>query len=108
MKLANPFPLAVRLLFIDCHACWECGQNGQKSGGLELHHIWGRISSSALNAAVLCKKCHERMNHNREEHHRLLRKTIHYLHSIGYKLLPIDLTFLEVVKTDLRGFSLMR
>ena len=106
MKLANPFPLSVRLLFADCHSCWECGKNGQHVGGLELHHIWGRISGSALNAAVLCKKCHEHMNHNRDEHHRLLRKTINFLLRQKYKLLPVDHAFLDMVITDLRGFTL--
>lgn len=106
MQLANPFPQSVRELFRDCWRCWECDQNGQQVGGLELHHIWGRISSSALNAAVLCKKCHEKMSHNREEHHRLLRKTIQYLWKRRYKLLPRDEEFLTCVQNDLRGFTL--
>ena len=106
MQLANPFPQSVRLLFIDCYACWECGENGQRHGGLELHHIWGRISGSALNAAVLCKKCHDEIAHNHETHHRLLRKTIHFLHSLGYKLHARDDEFLTCVQGDLRGFVL--
>lgn len=106
MKLSNPFPLRVRLLFIDTHACWECGRNGNGRGGMELHHIWGRISGSALNAAPLCKVCHDGIAHNQETHRRLLRKTIAFLLGQHYKLEPADNQFLDMVTTDLQGFTL--
>lgn len=106
MKLSNPFLLEVRLLFLYITYCWECGSNGQDCGGLELHHIWGRISGSALNAAPLCKCCHDKVTHNQSEHHRLLRKTITFLHTQRYKLVNRDIHFLDMVKTDLRYFSL--
>lgn len=100
MKLANPFPSFVRELFRDQWACWWCGSNGSDCGGLELNHIYGRISGSALNASLLCKCCHAKVVHNREEHRDLLRKAITYLTSIGYKLRPVDDEFLYMVKTD--------
>jgi len=106
MKLDNPFPLEVRLLYLYNYACWECGQNGSRSGGLELHHIWGRISASALNSAPLCKLCHVHILHTQEEHLRLFKKTINYLSKEKYKLLRIDEDFLEIIKNDLRVFKL--
>lgn len=105
MILNNPFPLQVRLLYLyNNYECWECGSNGQYQGGIELHHIWGRISASALNSAPLCKECHSHVHHSREEHQRLLRKTIRFLVSQGYKLNDIDNQFLEAVQNDLQGF----
>lgn len=107
MKLRNPFPDEVRLLYLyNCFECWICGGNGSQSGGIELHHIWGRISGSALNSAPLCKACHARVGHTREEHQMLLRKTIKFLLSEGYKLTKVDDDFLEMVKEDLRGFTI--
>lgn len=49
MHLDNPFSKETRELFRDVWVCWECGQNGQETGGLELHHITGRDSDSAYN-----------------------------------------------------------
>lgn len=106
MYLKNPFPLEVRLLYLyNSYECWDCGGNGSNSGGIELHHIWGRISASALNSAPMCKECHNKIGHTREEHQRLLRKTIYFLSSQGYKLKPIDDEFLETVQNDLLGFT---
>ena len=105
MNLSHPFPQRVRLLFLYEHRCWECGRNGSTSGGLELHHIWGRVSGAALNAAPLCHECHERVLHTRDEHLKYLRITIDFLSTSGYVLCPTDHHFLELVKTDLRGFT---
>lgn len=79
MKLENPFSNETRLLFADAWMCWECGSNGNKRGGLELHHITGRDSSSPFNAAVLCKVCHEKVGHTDEEEKYYFAKTIAYL-----------------------------
>lgn len=108
MDLKNPFPPSVRYLFLYKHECWECGKNGSTTGGLELHHIWGRVSSSALNAAPLCHMCHERVGHTREEHQRYLRKTVLFISCEGYKLREKDDEFLALtcVQDDLRGFTL--
>lgn len=74
---------------------------------MELHHIWGRISDSALNAAPLCRKCHDLVTHKPEEHRALLKKTIRFLKGEQYKLVGRDLKFLflERVRKELAGFK---
>jgi hypothetical protein len=108
MKLDNPFSSETRHLYLYSYACWECGSNGQTRGGLELHHIYGRVSSSALNSAPLCKVCHNRVGHGREEQQKYLRITIEFLAKEKYKLKPEDDQFLEYLSTtgELRGFHL--
>lgn len=81
MFLNNPFPLRVKVLFMDCHACFLCGVNYP----LEIHHIFGRSSSCAFNAIVLCKECHSHIGHTQEEHKRLTIKTIVFLLDQNYK-----------------------
>lgn len=108
MKLDHPFSNETRHLYLGVWRCWECGSNGQTRGGLELHHIFGRVSSSALNSAPLCKVCHNKIGHSREEQQKYLRLTIEYLVSIHYKLKPEDDAFLVELSTsgELRGFTL--
>lgn len=105
MELRKPFPLNVRLLYLyNNYECWECGGNGSSGGGgIELHHIYGRISASVLNSAPLCHTCHSKVLHTYEEHQRYLQKTIRFMLSQGYILTPIDNLFLETVKNDLLG-----
>ena len=96
--------MEVRLLYLyNNYECWECGTNGSASGGIELHHIYGRISASALNSAPLCHGCHSKVGHSYEEHQRYLQKTIRFLLSQGYQLTDDDNVFLETVKKDLLG-----
>lgn len=106
MKLDNPFPLEVRSLFMYCYKCWICEENGQRCGGLELHHIWGRVSGSAFNAAVLCKRCHEHVKHNQEEHLKLFRRTVQFLSAeseyTGFKPGLLDDAFFRYVWNDIR------
>lgn len=105
MKLANPFPDEVRVLFIDVYWCFKCGRSDR---GLELHHIWGRISGSALNACPLCTHCHAEILHTPEVHRELFRLTISFLTEIKYKLKAVDEVFLTLVKNDLAGlFSVL-
>ncbi len=99
MHLRNNFPDSVRLLFIDDWECFMCGQNGTQSGGLELHHIIGRGSCSALNAAILCNKCHRKIGHSFEEERDLLSKTIKFLLVRDYKLTKEDKEFYESERT---------
>lgn len=106
MILRNPFPPEVRLLFLYSYECWECGRNGNTSGGMELHHIYGRISSSALNAAPLCRECHAGVLHLQDEHRRLMRKTMQFLLANQYKLSPTDELFLLAVQNDLQDFKI--
>lgn len=104
MNLQNPFSLEVRNLFIDVWSCYECGQNGQSSGGLALHHIWGRISGSACNAAVLCTFCHERVTGALEERLRYFRRTFEFLLHLRqcgvFKWGPVDEEFVKLVYPD--------
>ncbi len=103
MNLANPFPPEVRLLFLYVYSCWECGRSDR---GLELHHIWGRISRSALNAAPLCMECHHHILHDKETHRRLFKKTIDFLALIDYRTVKADADFLDIptVHKELDGF----
>lgn len=95
MFLKNPFSLDTRYLFFGVWSCWICGQNGSQRGGLELHHIMGRNSDSPLNASLVCKVCHEKLNHNQEEEQMLFFKTMRYLKSIHYQLTSQDMYFME-------------
>lgn len=65
MKLDNPFPQRVRLLYLYVYSCFGCGRSDR---GLELHHIFGRDYAAAFNACPLCKICHEKIAHNHDEH----------------------------------------
>jgi hypothetical protein len=101
MKLSNPFSEETRLLFLYETACWDCGRC---NNGLELHHNYGRISGSPLNAVLLCHTCHERIQKTQEQRHEHLRKSIRFLQVQGYTLTKKDDLFLELIKNDLRGF----
>ena len=91
MKLRNPFPREVRLLYLYNYKCFNCGSNEM----LELHHIMGRISDSAFNACPLCHKCHDKVTHSREEHTHFFRTNFEYLLREGYSPTPNDYAFLE-------------
>ena len=105
MKLQFDFPIEVRNLFIDCFSCWECGQNGSQTGGLQLHHIWGRVSCSALNGAILCARCHEKVTHSVQEHRRYFLQTYAFLlnlaHSGLFKWGITEDSFVELVWQDI-------
>lgn len=76
MQLKNPFPPSVRNWFLYTYACMDCGQSDR---GLEIHHIVGRSSASALNAIPLCIECHSHCGHSFEEQARYFSKAIHFL-----------------------------
>lgn len=95
MKLQNPFPQTVRLLYLDWWECFMCGENGQRSGGLEIHHILGRVSSCAFNSSCLCKKCHAHVGHSENEHRRIFLRTMQFLFSRHYQPTKQDLDFFE-------------
>lgn len=90
MKLRNPFPQDVRLEYLYRYDCDLCGSNQM----LELHHITGRDSNSILNASLLCHKCHETMNHSREEEKRLYEANRCHIERIGRQLTEYDMQFL--------------
>lgn len=95
MKLDNPFPQEVRLFYLGCWTCWICGGNGQDCGGLEIHHILGRVSSSIFNSCCLCKHCHAHIGHSQEEEQMLFAKTFKWVYNLGYKVREVDEEFLE-------------
>jgi len=95
MKLAFPFSFEVRLLYLNCWKCWLCGENGQRKGGLEIHHILGRISDSAFNSSCLCKECHSHMGHSQEEECKLFLITLKYLYDMKYQPCEKDYDFLN-------------
>ncbi len=98
MNLSNPFPQRVRLLYLYRYDCDICGRNGQSRGGLAIHHIFGRVSGSALNSSLLCGVCHGHMGHNREEQAMLLRKTLIFLAKSHYETTEEDQKFWESIK----------
>ena len=95
MRLQFPFPERVRNLYLYCYACFQCGRNGNGVGGLELHHVYGRISDSAFNAAVLCKLCHEHICNSDDEHQRLYAENLRWLSEAGYEPTEHDWEFLR-------------
>lgn len=95
MKLKHPFSVDVRELWRDCWECMECGFNGNGSGGLELHHICGRVSGSALNSCLLCKRCHAKCGHSVDEEQRYFARVINYLSNQNYKLNDLDMEFMS-------------
>lgn len=103
MELKHPFNDFVRAQFIDAQYCWICGRN--VNAGLELHHIFGRVSHSAYNAAPLCLKCHDEVTHSFEEHRDLFLKTYEHLKRINYYpsvlLRREDLRFIDYVEAEL-------
>lgn len=85
MKLQNEFTTKTRQLFMDAWRCFDCGSNGNKRGGLSLHHITGRDSNSPFNAAPLCGICHEKVGHTDEEEKFYFANTIAHLIEQGFK-----------------------
>src|ERR1035437_836633 len=110
MKLNNPFPDEVRWLFAGVWKCWLGGCNGQDRGGLEIHHIYGRVSDSAFNASVLCGKCHGHVGHSLEEHRGLFLTTLHYLRDLAnrgiFQVSPKDVAFLRYIGDDIKEIDL--
>ena len=95
MNLNNPFPMYVRLLYLGWWKCFLCGGNGSDCGGLEIHHVLGRISDVAFNSSCLCKKCHATVGHTQEEHRLIFGKFLEFAHAIRYSPNEEDLLFLE-------------
>ena len=95
MRLRHNFTTNTRELVRDIQwTCGECGGNGQGKGGISLHHICSRISSSPLGAIPLCGFCHSKVGHGEEERIKYLTKTLIYLRSQHYKFMPADHAFI--------------
>jgi hypothetical protein len=103
MKLSNSFSDRTRQLFAFTWVCWKCGGNGQSSGGLEIHHILGRCSASALNASVLCKECHAHVGHSVEEEQELIAINVQFLGINDYQ--PIEEDYEFIIKNAKRIFA---
>lgn len=103
MLLSNPFPLEVRLLYLGHWRCFLCGSNGWERGGLEIHHILGRISGSAFNSSCLCNYCHSHMGHSQEENRKIFLKTLEFLFNKEYIIKEEDIVFLRENEKELIG-----
>lgn len=95
MELRNKFSDRVRLLWLDCWECQICKGNGTQSGGLELHHIIGRDSNSALNACLVCKGCHQTLGHSEKEEIQLFVEVLAYYYNQDAHLTKEDLLFID-------------
>jgi hypothetical protein len=97
MKLMNEFTPETRVLFSWTFECWWCTQNHVDS----LHHILGRVSSSALNAAPINNlSCH--IGNGKlstfQIKSKFLKKTLNYLLENNYKLTKKDREFMKKYK----------
>lgn len=91
MNLKNPFSMKTREIWIGWYRCLKCGSNQN----LELHHITGRDSSSALNSCPLCHACHEQINHSRDTERKLFAKVVRILVAKRYNLKQKDIDFMR-------------
>lgn len=92
MNLKFPFSSETRHIYLYEYSCWLCGRSNR---GLELHHIYGRVSASPYNASVVCMECHSHMGHSQTEQESILKLAVLFLASAGYEPNSIDIGFLE-------------
>ena len=90
--MRNEFPPEVKEIFYRSRYCLKCGRVDRP---IEIHHIVGRDSNSALNACRLCDTCHEHIKHTNKYECMLFNITTKYLVSQGYHLIDKDYKFLE-------------
>ena len=95
MKLQNPFPNKVRLLYTGHWSCFLCGSNGWNRGGLELHHILGRVSDSAFNSSCICGYCHRGIGHTQKEHQKIFYQTAQFLKKVLFRPEEGDIKFIK-------------
>ncbi len=95
MFLRNNFDYKIKSLYIGVYRCWICGSNGNDRGGLDIHHILGRISNSALNSSLLCGYCHSHIKHTKTEESFLFLETVKFLISCKYQLTKKDYKFVR-------------
>jgi len=62
---------------------------------LELHHITGRDSNSALNGVVVCHDCHSHFGHSRDEEQELFATNLQILFQKNYVITEHDLDFIR-------------
>ncbi len=102
MNLRNPFSPETKNLYLWNHECWVCGCNQVA----ELHHIWGRVSSSAFNSAPVCRPCHDAMLMTQTVRVNLFKKTVHFLERQSYEILENDRKFLEYIKNEIKDIKI--
>jgi hypothetical protein len=90
--LKNPFPEDVRLLYLYVFACFNCSRSDR---GIELHHIFGRISPAAFNAFPICRFCHHSVTNSPEERARFFFKNQEFLLEQRYKPKENDFEIIE-------------
>lgn len=102
--MANEFSTETRNLNLYEPYCEKCSSNKNCS----LHHIYSRISNSALNAILLCEDCHREADaynqitgHNREFRQSLLEIRLKNLVKWEYNFKDNDKQFMEKVHDDL-------
>lgn len=93
MNLQNPFPPHVRSLYMFVFACFNCTRSDK---GLELHHIFGRVSSAAFNAIPLCRVCHAAVTNSHEERSHFFFLNIEYLLHQQYQPTQNDFDLITV------------
>jgi len=105
-KSTNNFSEETRSLNIHEPYCEKCKSNDKCS----LHHIYGRISKSAVNAIYLCHKCHaEADKFNRttgikgtQFRKELLKTRLKNLTKWGYTFKKEDMDFLTEIAQDIK------
>jgi hypothetical protein len=97
MKLQNPFSQNTRNLFLYEYNCWMCARSDK---GLELNHTYGRVSSSPVNASLICTECHSHIGHTQKEHIFLLSLSLKFLARVGYDFASEDVEFIKTIKKD--------
>lgn len=103
--MANEFTQETRALNVFEPYCEVCKSNKECS----LHHIYGRVSKSAVNGIYLCGKCHRKADiHNRdtgmkgtEPRRRLLEVRLRNLVRWGYIFNTEDTDFIETIHKDI-------
>lgn len=85
-------------MYLYVYWCFNCDRSDR---GLELHHIFGRISASALNACPLCNVCHGKIKHTTEEQNHLMRKVILFHLKEHYCIVAIDNVLIATVQQRL-------
>jgi 5-enolpyruvylshikimate-3-phosphate synthase len=94
MNLSHPFSQKTRDLWFPEHTwCGDCGVAYSKRP-IELHHIYGRISSSVINSIPLCKLCHANVAIGKtDKEKKYVAYTLGWLESINYELTTKDRAF---------------
>ncbi len=100
MQLSHEFKTEDREYYRYAYSCLNCRRSDR---GLELHHIKGRKKhqkylSSIFNSFLICRDCHSKILHTKEEERNFVLITMKYLQREGYIPQKIDINYLEEYK----------